>query len=150
MTGDPGRMLGVDLGDARIGLAVSDPLGLTAQPLDSLAARGPRKDVGAVCRLVEAHDVSTVVIGLPLLLSGEDGTRAAGARRFADRMRGRLPRLRVELWDERLTTVQAERTMVSGNVRRDKRKRAVDAMAAVLILQSFLEAHPAGGGDAAR
>jgi putative Holliday junction resolvase len=132
--------LGVDLGEVRIGLALSDPLGVIAQPLETLSRVGPRRDVGAIAALVDRHEVSTVVIGLPRLLSGAEGEAARGAREFARRLESRLRGVGVELWDERLTTAQAERTMISGGVRRARRKQRVDALAAVLILQSFLDA----------
>ena len=138
------RVLAIDLGDARIGLAVSDALGITAQPLETLPSAGTRKDLAAICARVEEHDVGTVVIGLPLLLSGKDGERATAARRIAERLRQRLPGTEVELLDERLTTREAERTMVAGGVRRARRKQRRDALAAVLILQGYLDAQGAG------
>jgi len=143
-----GRLLGVDLGDARIGLALSDPLGIIAQPLDTVRAVGARVDANAICRIVEEHEVTTVVIGLPLLMSGGEGSRAVAARTFAERLRRRLHGVSVELWDERLTSVSAQRTMISGGARRARRKQKVDTMAAMLILQSFLDAQAADHGEA--
>ncbi|HKQ61447.1 MAG TPA: Holliday junction resolvase RuvX [Candidatus Polarisedimenticolaceae bacterium] len=137
------RVLAVDLGDAHIGLALSDPLRITAQPLETLHVAGPRQALEQVAARARSAEAATVVVGLPLLMSGEAGERALGARRFAEALSERLGQaVRVELWDERLTSVQAERTMLAGNVRRKRRKLAVDAMAAVLILQSWLDAHP--------
>jgi putative Holliday junction resolvase len=133
------RFLALDLGDVRIGVAISDPLAFTAQPLETISRVGPRKDVLFIADLARVREVGTVIIGLPLLLSGEEGTKAVEAREFAEQLRRRLPGVRVLLWDERLTTVEAERTMISGNVRRSKRKKHVDALAAVLILQSYLD-----------
>jgi putative Holliday junction resolvase len=135
------RVLALDLGQARIGLALSDPLRLTAQPLASLSRRAERSDLDELQRLVEDSDVSHVVVGLPLLLSGAEGSGAAGARRFADLLRQRLPAVEVELWDERLTTVQAERMLAGAGVRGQRRRKVVDAVAAVLILQGYLDAH---------
>ena len=135
----PGRILAIDLGRARIGLALSDPLGLTAQPLETLERVGPRRDLQALARRVEASEVGTVVVGLPRLMSGKEGRQARDAREFAHRLGRRIPGVRVELWDERLTTVQAERTMISGKVRRAKRRQIVDGLAAVLILQGYLD-----------
>ncbi len=140
MTSDPGRVLAIDLGDSRHGLALSDPLGITAQPLESIDSIGPRKDLRCIEQLVRERDVRTVVVGLPRLLSGAEGSRAAASREFAESLSRRLAGVDVELWDERLTTVEAERTMISGGVRRSVRKRRVDAVAAALILQSFLDA----------
>jgi putative Holliday junction resolvase len=144
MDGDPRRTLALDLGDARIGLALSDPTGLTAQPLGALKVEGRKRDAERIAALVREHRVAAIVIGLPLLLSGEEGSRAAHARAWGDRLRGRLAGVRVELWDERLTTVEASRAMRDTGASRGTRKQNVDAMAAVLILQSFLDA---GGLD---
>ena len=137
-----GRILGIDLGSVRVGLALSDPLGITAQPLKSMNRVGPRKDLDFLAKLVSENDVRKVVVGLPLMLSGEEGRSATTAREFAERLGDRIRGVAVELWDERLTTVEAERVLVSADVSRRKRKGVVDGMAAALILQSYLEAHP--------
>ena len=144
MTDGPSRVLALDLGDRRIGYAVSDPLGLTAQPAGELESKSPARNVEAVRALVESRDVRCVVVGHPLLLSGEAGERAEQARRFADLLRGALPGIAVELWDERLTTRQAERVLLAGNVRRGRRRQVVDRMAAALLLQSWLDARREG------
>jgi putative Holliday junction resolvase len=136
---DAARFLGLDLGDVRIGVAISDSLAITAQPLETIQRIGPRKDLKLIGELVRSRGVGTIIVGLPLLLSGEEGTKAGEAREFADQLRRRCQGVQVKLWDERLTTVVAERTMLSGNVRRAKRKESVDALAAVLILQSYLD-----------
>ncbi len=137
------RILALDLGDARIGLALSDDLGITAQPVGFQTRVGPRADVEAIRKLIGRHEVARVVIGYPLLLSGRPGSRAAAAEEMASRLRAAVPNVPVELWDERLTTVQAERAMLEGNVRRKRRREVVDSLAAVLILQSYLDAHGA-------
>jgi len=143
----PGRVLSIDLGDARIGLAISDPLGITAQPLPPMEVIGSRRDLRRIELLAREREVSTIVVGLPLQMSGEEGTRAVAAREFADRLSLRLPGVVVTLWDERLTTVEAERTLITGNVRRSKRKKRVDGLAAVLILSGYLDAgRPADRG----
>jgi len=144
-----GRFLALDLGEVRIGVALSDPLALTAQPLETIRRVGPRKDLHRISELVRAKEAGCVIVGLPLLLSGEEGTKAVEAREFAEQLRRRLPGVRVELWDERLTTAEAERTMLAGNVRRKKRRERMDALAAVLILQGYLDSRGAGGGGAA-
>ena len=133
-------MLALDLGDARIGLAVSDELGITAQPLGYLASTSKRADLHAIAMLVEEREVTRVVVGYPLLLSGEEGSRACEARETAERLRKTLV-VPVELWDERLTTAQAERELVGDGVRRSRRRKVIDSLAAVLILQSWLGAH---------
>ncbi len=135
-----GRALGVDPGTARIGLALSDPLGVTAQPIDALDCIGSRRDLNNIAERVRELDVRTVVVGLPLTLSGEEGPAAAAARRFAEGLKRRLPGVCIELWDERLTTAQAERTMIDGKQRRAKRRQRIDSLAATLILQSWLDA----------
>ena len=140
MTSGAGRVLALDLGEARIGLALSDPLGLTAQPLETLQRVGPRRDLQRIAERVREHGAATVVVGLPRLLSGEEGAAARAARAFAEAVGRRLEGVAVELWDERLTTTLAERTMISGGVRRARRRERVDRLAAVLILQSYLDA----------
>jgi putative Holliday junction resolvase len=135
------------LGEVRIGLALSDPLGITAQPLESLRPAGPRKAIDAIVRVAREHEVHTVLVGLPLLLSGEEGTQATHARAVAEQLGKRLSGVRVVLWDERLTTVQAERTLIEAGMRRKKRKRTVDSLAALLILQSYLDAPATSDAD---
>lgn len=134
-----GRVLAIDLGTVRVGLALSDPLRITGQPMGRLPRRALRDDLYALIDLVTANDVSVVVVGHPLLMSGIAGERARDAQAFAERLRGAIP-CRVVLWDERLTTVQAERALLEGNVSRRNRKTVVDAAAAALLLQSWLDA----------
>ena len=147
MTERAGRLLAIDLGQARIGLALSDPLAISARPLAPLERVGPRKDLERLAELIAEHGVSTAIVGLPLHLSGREGTASVAARDFARRLGRRLTELEVQLWDERLTTVEAERTLISANVSRRKRKQVVDSLAAVLILRSYLDAS-AGSGPA--
>jgi putative Holliday junction resolvase len=142
-----GRILALDLGEVRIGLAVSDPLGITANPLEPLECAGKRSDLDRLARLVQDREVVKVIVGLPLLLSGEEGQGAVAARRFATRLRERLGDVAVELWDERLTTVQAERTLISAQVKRRKRRKVVDGFAAVLILENYLESRSTASGS---
>ncbi len=148
----PGRLLGVDLGQVRIGLALSDALAITAQPLPAIFCSDAHKDVERLAQLIGEHGVTRVVIGLPLLMSGEEGKGAAAAHRFADRLRKRIRAanddVAVDMWDERLTTVQAERTLISANVKRRRRKQVVDGLAAVLILQNFLDSRSTDSGSA--
>ena len=127
-------------------MAVSDPLGIIAQGLPTLEAPGRKAILAALSRVVEDQGVVHIVVGLPLRLSGEEGPEALAARTFAADLNRRLD-LTVELWDERLTTVQAERTLLEGNVRRGRRRQERDRLAAILILQAWLDAHsPSGGG----
>jgi putative Holliday junction resolvase len=143
----PGRLLALDLGDVRIGVAVSDPLGITAQPLPHLEAGklGTRRLAARVAEEARRHEVVGVVIGLPRLLSGEEGVRAQKSREFAAALETQLSGVTVYLWDERLSTVEVERAMIAGNVSRRKRRQKIDSLAAVLILQGFLDARCAAG-----
>jgi len=139
------RILALDLGARRIGLALSDPLGLTAQGLPTLIRTNRRKDLEALARLVAERQVSRIIVGYPLDMSGREGTQAAAARRFAQEL-ARVTGVCVELHDERLTTAQAQRLLRSSGVSLRKRTRAVDRLAAVLILQNYLESRAAGAG----
>ncbi len=152
---DAPRILALDLGRARIGVAISDPLGLTAQPLLTIyrtttGRKTPRADLKSIGRIVRKHAVAEIVVGNPLHISGDAGEQSARARQFAVDLRAEFS-LPVHLWDERLTTHAAHelldeagraRNAHSANDRgvtdRIARKRIVDQLAAVLILESFL------------
>ena len=141
----PGRILALDLGERRLGLAISDALGVTAQPVGKLQSLGRARDVRQVRDVVEQRGVVKVVVGDPRHMSGEIGARAEHARRFAASLETMLPGVDVELWDERLTTAQIEREMIAANVSRRKRREVVDSLSAVLILQSYLDARSVRG-----
>ena len=132
-----GRVLGLDLGDARIGVAISDDARRLAVPLGTVRTGTPA-DVKAIAEVVREHDVTLIVVGHPLLLSGEAGERAHHAERFADALRGLLP-VPVTLHDERLSTVQAERALREAGARGRDRRGAVDRSAATVILQAWLD-----------
>lgn len=132
-------MLAVDLGTVRVGLALSDPLRITGQPMGFLLRRSLRDTLEPILEVIRVNDVATVVVGFPLLMSGIAGERAEDAQAFAERLRAEGV-CSVVLWDERLTTVQAERALLEGNVSRRNRKKVVDAAAAALMLQSWLDA----------
>jgi len=134
-----GRILALDLGTVRVGLALSDPLRITGQPMGRLPRRALRDDLTALIEIVRANDVATVVVGYPLLMSGIAGERALDAQAFVERLRAEV-HCPVVLWDERLTTVQAERALIEGNVSRKNRRKVVDSAAAALLLQSWLDA----------
>lgn len=141
------RVLGVDLGSRRIGLAVSDPGGTIALPHDVLARSGDaHADHGAIVAAAREAGATTIVVGLPRSLSGRDGPAAREARREADVLRELAARdgIDVELHDERLTTVIAQQQMRAGNVRRRSRRDTVDKVAAAVMLQSWLDGHGAG------
>ena len=132
-----GRVLGLDLGDARIGVAISDDARRLALPLGTVRTGAPA-DVKAIAELVRENDVTRIVVGHPLLLSGEAGERAHHAERFAEALRGFLP-VPVELHDERLSTVEAERALRTAGARGRDRRGAVDRSAATVILQAWLD-----------
>ena len=134
------RVLGLDVGERRIGVALSDPLGLSAQRLTVLERAGDRADVDVVCALIDKHSVSCVVVGLPLTLRGTHGPQAQRVTSFVQALRRHSP-VPVELVDERLTTVQGERTLLETNTSRRRRKQVIDQVAAQLILQHYLETH---------
>jgi len=132
-------MLGVDYGDARIGLSVSDELETLASPLVTLKSESMRKNIDAVAEAAAEEKVSRIVIGLPLNMDGSEGARASKTRSFG-RVLEKVSGLPVEYFDERLTSVEAEEIMESVGVKKNKRKNLVDRIAAQLILQSYLDA----------
>ena len=134
-------MMGLDYGERRIGVALSDPLGLTAQPLATLDRTASlNADLAALAALARDHAATRFVIGLPLALDGTHGERARVTEKFARRLE-RVSGLPVESWDERLTSVQAERALLEADLSRRRRRQVIDRAAAVLILQSWLDAH---------
>lgn len=136
---ESGRILAIDYGSRRMGLAVSDPLGFTAQGLETLERKNKRSDFGRLARLIERYAVGEIVLGNPLKMSGEAGTQSEKVAEFARELREKF-NLPVHLQDERLTSAEANRVLREAELSIEKRARAVDRMAAVLILQSFLEA----------
>jgi putative holliday junction resolvase len=129
------RSLGVDYGTKRVGLAISDPLGLTARPLSVV----PRSSVvDEVVNLVKRQDVGTIVVGLPTGLSGEEGMSASEARKLADEL-GSATGVQVVLVDERYTSRMAEGALLESGMRRQKRRESVDKVAAAIILQDYLD-----------
>ena len=136
----PGRVLGLDLGDVRIGVAISDDARRVAVALGTVHVGRPPGELKAIAQLVREHDVSLLVIGLPLSLDGSRGPRAALAEAFAEGLRAIVP-VPVELHDERLTTVEAERGLRDAGVGGRDRRAVVDAEAARILLTSWLDAH---------
>ncbi len=133
-----GRILGLDVGARRIGVAVSDPLGITAQGLETLQRKNKRSDFEQLRRVIRDYHVREIVIGLPLRMSGLEGIQAEKMQAFAADLRKRFG-LPVHLWDERLTSAEANRLLRETDLSIEKRGKAVDRMAAVLILQGFME-----------
>ena len=140
----PGRILALDLGKRRIGLALSDELGLTAQGLGTLERTNIREDLAELTRLAAERGVALILMGNPMHMSGSEGRQSAWVREFAERL-GAHSGLAVRLWDERLTTVEAERVLRESGISREKRRRAVDRLAAVILLESYLASLPARG-----
>jgi putative Holliday junction resolvase len=133
------RYLGIDVGNRRIGVAVSDELGVTAQPVMTLERkRNPRDDLRSLARLARRFDVVGIVVGNPVHLSGEVSPQALKTQAFAAQL-GELSGLPIHLWDERLTTREAHQILYEAGHARQQHRRVVDQVAATLILQSFLE-----------
>jgi putative Holliday junction resolvase len=151
MTGTAGRrgerVMGLDVGGKRIGVAVSDELGLIATPV-GFVTRGAR-DRDELRKLVARWGVARLVVGLPTGLSGREGPQAAEVRAFADALAADLG-LPLAYWDERLTTAIAERALIESGRRRERRKEQIDAVAAAVMLQSYLDAEAGRRRRAAR
>jgi putative pre-16S rRNA nuclease len=142
------RTLGLDFGTKTIGVAASDALGLTAQTVTTIRRTNLKADLAALKELVREYEVERFVVGLPLNMDGTEGPRAESTRKFVDALTQALG-LPVELWDERLSTVAAQRTLLEADLSRAKRREVIDQMAAQFILQGWLDArHPPSLGDA--
>lgn len=132
------RLLGVDAGRVRVGVALSDPLGMIAQPLEVIDRK--RDDpFKRIATLVAEHEVEGIVVGLPSRLDGSSGEAVQAIERFVEKLRQKVT-VPIELWDERMTTALAERTLIDAGVRREARRERIDKVAAALILQSYLDA----------
>jgi putative Holliday junction resolvase len=134
----PARILALDFGSRNIGLAVTDPLGLTAQGLPTLRRSTKRNDLDYLRRVIKQYGVGELVMGLPLRMSGSEGIQSDKVNEFAEELRRKF-KLPVHLYDERLTSVEANRLLRETDMSIRRRAEVVDQMAAVLILQSFLE-----------
>lgn len=134
--------MGLDVGTRRIGVAVSDLLGITAQGLDTLQRRNKRYDFQHLARVIRDYHVTEIVVGLPKRLSGAESAQTEKVLEFVEDLKKKFP-LPVHLWDERLTSVQATRLLKQAELSIEKRTAAVDRMAAILILQSFMDARSA-------
>jgi putative Holliday junction resolvase len=131
--------MGLDVGDKRIGVALSDESALIASPRETLERRGNRKDIAHLLELARREEVSGILVGMPLMLDGSTGPQADKVSRFVEALRAATS-IPITTWDERLSTVGAERAMIEADVSRAKRRGAVDRVAAALILQSYLDA----------
>ncbi|MEK8131455.1 Holliday junction resolvase RuvX [Paenibacillus filicis] len=134
------RLMGLDYGDKTIGVAVSDELGWTAQGLEVIRRTTGERDLGRLRDIIRDYEVSEIVVGLPKNMNNTIGPRGELCIEFSRWLHEEL-QLPVHLWDERLTTVSAQRTLIEADVSRKKRKQVVDKMAAALILQNYMDAH---------
>lgn len=140
------RVLAVDWGERRVGLAISDPSASLARPLPTLYTRSRKETVAEIVRLIEEEEVGEVVVGLPLNMDGSKGPAAKSAEELAAHLAKRISHP-VELWDERLTSVQAKRQAKELGERVGKRKGRIDARAAEILLQSYLDSRSRPGGS---
>ena len=135
------RIMGLDYGSKTVGVAISDPLGITAQAIETICRKDEnklRKTCARIETLVEEYKVERIVLGLPKHMNNDIGDRAERSLEFG-KMLSRRTGLEVVMWDERLTTVEAERTLIENKVRREDRKKYIDKIAAVFILQGYLD-----------
>ena len=132
------RILGLDVGSKTIGVAISDPLGWTAQGIDTIRRKNKEQDIELVHKICKDYGVETIVIGLPKNMNGTIGEAGEKALEFAELLKEKTE-LPIEMWDERLTTVAAHRAMLEADLSRGKRKKIVDKVAATYILQGYLD-----------
>jgi len=138
------RLMGLDVGDKRVGVALSDELGICAQPVAVIQRTDSiKKDIAQIRKIIEENDVSTIIIGMPLMLNGSVGVQAEKVEAFAEALRRRV-KTPIIMWDERLTTNEVERILISDNQSRAKRKEVIDKMAAAVILGSYLDSQRSG------
>ena len=133
----PGRILALDVGSRTIGTAVTDPLGITAQGLETIRRANKKTDFAALWRIIHDYDIREIVVGLPLRMSGQQGTQSEKMTALDEQLRTKF-KLPVHLWDERLTSAEANRILRDSEISIQKRAAAVDQLAAVLILQGFM------------
>ena len=135
------RIMGLDYGSKTVGVAMSDPLGITAQAVETIWRKDEnklRKTCARIEELISGYEVERMILGLPKHMNNDLGERAQKALAFGEMVKRRTG-LEVVMWDERLTTVEAERTLIENNVRRENRKQYIDKIAAVFILQGYLD-----------
>ena len=135
------RILGLDVGSKTIGVACSDALLMTAQGLETIKRQSKEKDIARLKDIVKEKEVHRIVVGKPRHMNGDNSENMAKIELFVDDLKKTMPAMDIVYWDERLTTVMAEQVLMEGGVRREKRKHYIDKMAAILILQNYLDAH---------
>ena len=133
------RAMSLDVGTKTIGIATSDLMWMIANGVETIRRTSVERDFTRIGELIKEHEVSTLVVGYPKNMNGSIGERAQICEAFAEELRNRFPACKVVLWDERLTTVSAHNAMIEGNVRREDRSKVVDKVAAVFILQGYLD-----------
>lgn len=133
------RILGLDVGTNTIGVAVSDELGITAQGMETIRRKNLLSDIGKIKDYVDKYDIETFVVGYPKNMNGTLGAQAVMSSEFADVLQENFPETKTVLWDERLTTQAAHKMLIDADVKRKGRKKVVDKIAAVLILQGYLD-----------
>ena len=133
------RMMGLDVGDATIGVAASDELGMIAHGITTIRRRSLEKDLDSLKSIIIEKDIKVIVVGFPKNMNNTIGPRAQISIDFAELLKQKFDGVEVVLWDERLTTASARRTLIEADVRRNKRKAVIDKLAAILILQNYLD-----------
>ncbi len=133
------RIMGLDVGSQTIGVSVSDPFGWTAQGVETIRHTTREKDFQRLGELVKTYEVELFVLGMPLNMNGTKGMRAERTEAFAEELKAAFPEVAQTFWDERLTTVMAQKELIAADVSRKKRKQVIDKMAAVAILQGYLD-----------
>jgi putative Holliday junction resolvase len=139
------RWLGIDYGEARIGLAISDVLGSFAVPVKTLQ-RGP-STIQEICRAIEGQAITGIVIGLPINMDGSHGPAAVKAKAFGAQLQNAIPHIVIRFWDERLTTVEAQKMLHSAGKNAKQSRKMIDQVAAQILLQNFLDAQEIGRGN---
>ena len=136
------RYLSLDIGDRTIGIAASDALGLTAQGVETIRRTSLEKDIARLGELMDLYETKTLISGYPKNMNGTEGPRCEATKAFVEAVKKEYPEVEVTFWDERLSTVGAERSLLEADLSRKKRKKIIDKMAAVFILQGYLDSLP--------
>jgi putative Holliday junction resolvase len=132
------RILGLDIGSKRIGVAISDELGFTAQGLETISCKSPEEDAAAIFRLTEKYGAEEIVVGIPFNMNGTEGQQVEKVRATIQTIKQQVT-IPIREWDERLSTAAAERVLIEADMSRSKRRKVIDKLAAVLILQGYLD-----------
>lgn len=132
------RIMGLDIGDKTIGVSVSDLMGITAQPIKTIKRVSKKKDIEELKNIIKEKEVTKIVSGLPKNMNGTLGSQGEKVIKFCELLESET-NMKVEYWDERLSTVYAERSLIEGDISRSKRKKVIDMLAAVVILQGYLD-----------